>query len=197
MQTLQMLRIKIKTLISLLFLAVVVTCLSGCGAGMGPVTVTDSMVNEAGDVISTGITETADVDVVRSTNFRKMRTNRDNIIGRTYKDQGLKIEFTTVNLGNGQTAYLPKEVTFRPELRFQDPMPAQEMENPMYKTTKDIVLGVGDFFLKGWLGWLVKEAHGDSVEAAQPKYNGPYNPQNYTNSFNPVTTTEIPYAPAP
>lgn len=174
------------------FILVLLCCLlflCGCGAGMGPVNITDNMVDEAGNVISTGIMETSDVDIVRSTNFRKMRMNRDNVQGKAHAKEGFRMKFQTVALGGGFTAYLPEEISYTPELRFQDPMPLQEMENPMYKTTKDIVLGVGDFFLKGWLGWLVGEVHESSVEAAQPKYNGPYNPQNYTNSFNPSTIT--------
>lgn len=160
-----------------------VLLLAGCGS-TGPVQVTDNMVNEAGEVVQTGITEAADVDVVRSTGFSKMRMNRDNIAGRAHKNTGFRMKFTTVSLGAGFTAYLPEEISYTPELRFQDPMPVQEMVNPMYGTAERIILGVGDFLLKGWLGWLLNDAHSDSVSAAQVKYNGPYSPQYYENSFN-------------
>ncbi len=166
-----------------------VLLLTGCGAGMSPVKITESMVNEAGEVISTGITETADVDVVRSTNFRKMRINRDTVQAKAHEKEGFRMKFQTVALGGGFTAYLPEEISYTPELRFQDPMPLQEMENPMYRTTKEIVLGIGGFIKDGFLGWLLYEAHSDSVGAAQSKYSGDYNPQNYQNSFNsPITT---------
>lgn len=183
----------------LAILIIFVLALSGCGT-INPVTITDSMVNEAGDVIETGIVRTSDVDVVRSTNFKNMRMSRDNVQGKAHKDEGFKMEFTLVELGPGVKAYMPKVISYKPELRFQDPMPQQEMVNPIYQATKDIILGTGDLFLKGWLGWLVKEAHSDSVETAQPKYNGPYNPQNYTNSYNQTAEPYIvqpSYAPVP
>lgn len=171
--------------------------LSGCGS-INPVTITDSMVNEAGDVVTTGITQTSDVDVVRSTNFKNMRTNRDNVQAKAHKDEGFKMEFMTVDLGNGHTAYLPKSVSYKPELRFQDPMPQQEMVNPIYQTTKEIASTVTGGIVQSWLGWLLNDAHKSSVEAAQTKYLGPYAPVN--NSYNQTAEPYIvqpSYAPVP
>lgn len=162
-----------------LCILLVLFMLPGCGA-INPVTITDSMVNEAGDTIGTAIVETSDVDVVRSTNFSKMRMNRDNVQARAHKSEGFQMEFVMVDFGNGNKAYMPKSISYKPELRFQDPMPQQEMVNPIYAATRDITLGFFDVVLKGFGIWTLGEAHKNSVDSAQPKYGKDYN----YNSFN-------------
>ena len=153
------------------------------------------MVNEAGEVVETVVESASDIDVIRSKNFTSMRKNRDKIAGEAHKRTGFKMKFQVVQLGQGFSAYLPEEISITPELRFQDPMPVKETENQMYGTAERIVLGVGDMFLKGFLGWLLNDAHSDSVSAARPQYNGPYSNDYYSQSFNPVTTTETSFAP--
>jgi hypothetical protein len=173
--------------ILLLFFVLLFT---GCGA-IDPVTITDSMVSETGDVITTGIVKTSDVDVVRSTNFAKMRMNRDNKQTSAHKTEGFKMEFVLVDLGNGIKAYMPKEITYKPELRFQDPMPKQEMVNPIYQQTKEIVLGVFDVFLNGFGFYVLGDAHKNSVEAAQPRYGGDYNYDSFNQTAKPYTLNPL------
>jgi hypothetical protein len=173
--------------------AVVLFCLlllSGCGA-INPVTVTDNMVDEAGNIIGVGIVKTSDVDVVRSTNFKQMRINRDNKQALAHKSSGYKIKFQTIDIGNGFKAYLPSEISMQPELRFQDPMPQQEMVNPMYATVKDITLGFFDFTLKGFIGWVLGDAHKNSVEASQPRYGGDYNYHSLNQTAEPFIVNPV------
>lgn len=164
--------------------------LSGCGA-INPVTITDNMVNEAGDVVTTGIVETSDVDVVRSTNFTKMRMNRDKIQGKAHEKSGFKMDFVAVEIAPGYKAYLPKTIEYRPELRMQDPLPAQEMVNPIYAATRDIALGLFDVMLKGFGIWAVADAHKNSVESAQPRYGGDYNYQSLNQTAEPFIVNPL------
>jgi hypothetical protein len=162
--------------------------LTGCGGA--PVKITDNMVNEAGDVVQTVVTETADVDAINSTNFTKMRMNRDNKQASTYKDSGFKMEFMVVDVAPGFKAYLPKEITFRPELRFADPMPLQQPENPVYKFGRDVFLAGFDALLKGFGIYTAGMVYEKGVENAATQYRGPYAPntQTYNDSFNQTAT---------
>jgi hypothetical protein len=164
--------------------------LAGCGA-VNPVTITDNMVNEAGDVITTGIVETSDVDVVRSTNFSKMRMNRDRIQGKAHEKSGFKMDFVAVEIAPGYKAYLPKTIEYRPELRMQDPMPQQEMVNPAYAMARDIGMGIIDLLTKGIFTWGGVEIHKNSVEASQPRYGGDYNYQSLNQTADPFVVNPI------
>ena len=172
------------------FSLVFLILLTGCGT-INPVTITDNMVNEAGDVITTGIVETSDVDVVRSTNFSKMRMNRDRIQGKAHEKSGFKMDFVAVEIAPGYKAYLPKTIEYRPELRMQDPMPLQEMVNPIYQQTKEIALGFLDVVLKGFGVWAVADTHKNSVEAAQPRYGGDYNYQSLNQTAEPFIVNPV------
>lgn len=167
-----------------------VMVISGCGA-IDPVTITDNMVDETGTVIGTAIVETSDVDVVRSTNFSKMRMNRDRIQGKAHEKSGFKMDFAAVEIAPGYKAYLPKTIEYRPELRLQDPMPAQEMVNPIYAATRDIALGFFDAVLKGFGIYALADAHKNSVEAAQPRYGGDYNYHSLNHTAEPFVVNPV------
>jgi hypothetical protein len=175
---------------NMVFVLVVMLALTGCGA-INPVTITDNMVNEAGDVITTGIVQTSDVDVVRSTNFSKMRMNRDRIQGKAHEKSGFKMDFVAVEIAPGYKAYLPKTIEYRPELRMQDQMPAQEMVNPAYAAFRDVSLGLFDVVLKGFGVWAIADVHKNSVEAAQPRYGGAYNYQSLNQTAEPFIVNPV------
>jgi hypothetical protein len=172
----------------LILVAVIV--LSGCGS-MNPVTITDNMVNEAGDVITTGIVETSDVDVVRSTNFTKMRMNRDRIQGKAHEKSGFKMDFVAVEIAPGYKAYLPKTIEYRPELRMQDAMPAQEMVNPIYAAVTTLGSNLMDTILGVSGIWALSDAHKNSVEAAQPRYGGDYNYNSLNQTAEPFVLNPV------
>jgi hypothetical protein len=173
-----------------LFIFSVLVILAGCGS-INPVTITDSMINEAGDVVTTGIVETSDVDVVRSTNFSKMRMNRDKIQGKAHDKSGFKMDFVAVEIAPGYKAYLPKTIEYKPELRMQDPMPAQEMVNPIYAAVTTLGSKLMDTLLGVTGIWALNDAHKNSVEAAQPRYGGDYNYHSLNQTAEPFVVNPV------
>lgn len=151
-------------------LAMVVALLSGCG-GKEAMPIFANIVGESGEVTKTVSTYTHDASVAKENYVHNTLQNRDIQYRKAHEQSGLKIEFEMVAIG-GTQAYLPKVITFRETPDFNQPLPTEPSQHPVWSTAQNVSIALAKYGLYGYLGGELFDFLGTAWASAGSVYNG-------------------------
>lgn len=190
-------------IVSLLFMV----GLSGCGDKGGLIPLTDTMVNEAGEVVQKTGKYTADASVAKEHEVHDTLRNRDNNVRRAHEKSGMTLSWQPVQKTvqyPGMTGpvttteYLPV-VSYRDQADFGQQLPVEPSEHPVWKTIRSGVKDVKDGTIIGMGINAADNVLSAAVGKSDNRYMGDVQfnqSHNQGNGVGPVTTTEISYLPA-
>ncbi|KJR97278.1 MAG: hypothetical protein VR65_25445 [Desulfobulbaceae bacterium BRH_c16a] len=175
--------------------------LAGCGNKGGLIPLTNTMVNEAGEVVKTAAGYTADASVAKEHEVHDTLRNRDAMIAKAQKNNGFSLEWKSVE----KTVFYPgmsepitvkepmPEVRYSPPAEFNQPLPVTPSEHPVWKTVRSVAGDIKDGTIIG----LGVNAADNVLSAAVGKPDNRYNgdvqfnqSHNKGDGVGPVTNTE-------
>lgn len=166
-----------KLFTTILFLLAALLFLSGCGGTGGLIPVTDTMVNEAGDIVEKVGGYTRDASLAKSKDFTEMYKTRDQAYVKMYAQSGTTIDFEMVEVKPGVYVQVMKKIVSREAPRFQQNLPEKESEHPVWGVVEKVAVKTLDVAGTGWLATIMSDTVKAGFESAQTKYYGNYNPQ--------------------
>jgi len=161
--------------IGLLILPFLLLLLSGCAGEYYPI---------SDATMQSGVESTRDASVAKEIAVHQTLRNRDNKYAEAYKTAGTKISFEMVQVSPGIYVQVIKELAMKESPRFDTPLPTSPSEHPLWKTLNtlggSLIQWTGIFGLANQTAGVLS----DSIKNSGTKYEGPYNPQTYNESFN-------------
>lgn len=154
---------------------------SGCGSN-GTMDITRLPVSdETVTAISGNIT---DASVQKELIVHQTLQNRDKMIKSSHSASGFKMKWVTVREEiqlPGQEAIVMTrsmpEVSYTEPAKFDQPLPVEPSQHPVWKFASGLVKDVKEGFLIYTGIKALDNILSGSIDAAQPKYYGTYNPQ--------------------
>lgn len=192
-----------------LFLAAMLallSLLSGCVGQTAPIPLTDTTINEAGDVVKTAAGHTADASVAKEHEVHDTLRNRDNQIRRAHANSGMTMSWQPVQKtvqypGMAEpittTEYLPV-ISYREQAVFRQPLPTEPSEHPVWKTVRSVAKDVKDGTIIGMGINAADNVLSAAVGKRDAQYNGDVQfnqSHNQGDGIGPVTN-EIAFPPA-
>lgn len=167
----------LKQLTLLMILAMVLSpllLLSGCGKdgsiALQPIQVDGETIDKVSGTIS-------DASTIKEVTVHQTLQARDRAYVKAHKDSGFRVKFKMQEVTPGVFVQVMDDVSFREAPRFEQPLPTAPSEHPLWRTVDRL----GGKALDTWLWWTgiteFAEVQKRSIDAAQPKYFGNYNPQ--------------------
>ena len=166
----------------LILLIAILAVMSGCASSGGYIPVTGTMVNEAGQTVQVTSAYVKDASILKEQAIANTLRNRDNNYRMAHENSGFKLKFAMVEI-NGTMAYLPEEISFRETPHFDQPLPTEPSEHPVWKTVNSSVAAIAKY---GMIGFGISELSGivkSGYDAAGNHFNGD---ANISNGFNSV-----------
>lgn len=162
------------TMCGVLCLLVVALLLSGCGKD-GSITLTPIQLD--GESINKFSGTISDASTIKEMTVHQTLQARDRAYAKAHKESGTKIKFKLQEVTPGVYVQVIDELSTRESPRFEQPLPTAPSEHPVWKTVDRL----GGKALDTWLWWTgiteVADVQKHSLDAAQTKYYGNYNPQ--------------------
>jgi len=195
---------------TILFLVAALFLLSGligCGPKGGLIPLTDTAINEAGDVVQNAAGHTADASVAKEHEVHDTLRNRDNNIRKAHEKSGMTmtwqpvkktIQYPGMPEAITTTEYLPV-ISYREQADFRQPLPTEPSEHPVWKTVRSVAKDVKDGTVVGMGINAADNVLSAAVGKSDNRYMGDatFNQShNQGDGVGPVTTTEISYLPA-
>jgi len=168
---------------SIIAVSLLALLLSGCAGEYYPIN--DETIQKGGEY-------TRDASVAKEEAVHKTLRNRDNKIKESHAASGMKLTWQAMPetvFYPGMTApitinrYLPV-VEYREQARFEQKLPTEPSVHPMWASLTSLGNNLIDKTFFGFLGSEMFGTLNKAIDNAGTRYNGPYNPQNYDNSFN-------------
>lgn len=161
-------------LIALFCFVVVVLGLVGCGKdgsiAVEPIKVEGDTINKVTGTIS-------DASTIKEVTVHQTLQARDRAYVKAHKESGFHVAFKMQEVTPGVFVQVMDDVSFREAPRFEQPLPTAPSEHPVWRTAERL----GGKFVDTWLYWTGITEFADiqkkSLEAAQPKYYGNFQPQ--------------------
>ena len=159
---------------SLLLSCIFVILLAGCGdSGIMNITklpVSDETVlGIAGNV--------KDASVQKEIVVHQTLQKRDAMYAKMYKESGFSVEFELVEVSPGMKVQVMKKVQFREAPKFDSHLLTAPSEHPMWGVLKSTIKDAKEGFMFYTGIQALDSILGKSLDSAQPKYYGDYNPQ--------------------
>ena len=175
--------------------------LSGCGSKGGLIPLTDTMVNEAGKGVQNTAGYTADASVAKEHEIHDTLRNRDNTIRKAHENSGMTMSWQpvvkTVQYPGmiepvTTTEYLPV-VSYREQARFDQQLPTEPSEHPVWKTVRSVSGDIKDGTIIGMGINAADNVLSAAVAKPDNRYNGDVQfnqSHNQGDGTGPVTTNE-------
>jgi len=148
--------------------------LGGCAGEYYPIS--DETIQKGGEF-------TRDASVAKENAVHRTLQNRDNKYAAAYATAGMKVKFKMVEVSPGVHIQVIEELAMKESPRFDTPLPTAPSEHPLWKTLNTLgglIQWTGIFGLANQTAGVLS----DSIKNSGTKYEGPYNPQTYNDSFN-------------
>lgn len=164
----------VATVCGVLCVVLALFLLSGC-ASDGSVSLSSLPIgDEAVTKLSGNIT---DASTIKETVVHQSLQNRDRAYTKAHKESGFRVKFKMEQVSPGVYVQVMEDVSFREAPRFEQPLPTAPSEHPLWKTL-DRLGGKAMDTVLWWKGIAeVADVQKHSLDAAQTKYFGDYNPQ--------------------
>ena len=181
--------------------------LSGCGEKGGLIPLTDTMVNDAGEALEKTGAYTRDASVAKEHEVHATLRNRDNAIARAHKNSGMTmswqqvtktVQYPGMSAPVTTTEYLPV-VSYREQPRFDQQLPTEPSEHPVWKTIRSGVKDIKDGTIIGMGINAADNVLSAAVGKPDNRYMGDVQfnqSHNQGDGVGPVTNEETVFPPA-
>lgn len=160
--------------VQFLLVVVMVIGFSGC-AKDGTVTLTSLPIGD--DAVTKISGDISDASTIKEVTVHQTLQARDRAYAKAHKESGFRVKFKMEQVSPGVYVQVMEDVSFRESPRFEQQLPTTPSEHPLWRTAERLGGKAMDTVL-WWKGIAeVADVQKHSLDAAQTKYYGSYNPQ--------------------
>lgn len=159
--------------------------ISGCAGSGSFVPITDTMVTESGEVVTTTAGYTKDASIAKEHDVHDTLRNRDIMYARMYSTSGTKLEFEMVEVSPGVKIQVLKSITQRDAPNFEQKLPTAPSVHPVWHTVENVVESVGKFSLMAYGINALSNVWQAGLDSAEMNVGGDYNIESHNATAEP------------